>query len=186
MSAPARRKLTLDERAALLQTGEEYRTAYTLMQRTAGAWLLGLLVLLALLTSHATVTAQAQMTYTGFGWQRPPALVQNLSKATTRSAYIARRVAPQDWPSRYSKTVYACMQQPKCSAAYPAAWLWWWSALPDTQQVRTAIEWIAGALAISAPVALLTVVDVVQWRQWERRYLSQQHRAEQRRRRAGR
>ena len=183
-TATRRKRLTLDEQAALLQTGEEYRVAYQHMQVMAGGWLVVALLLLALLVGQASTTARAHMVYTGFGWQRPPVVVSNLSRATVRTAYVARRIAPTGWAGAYARTAYQCMQQPRCSAAYPAAWLWWWSALPDTRTIRTGIEWLAGLLALLTPSALTSIVDVTGWRRWEQRYVAQQHRAEQRRRRS--
>lgn len=183
-TAPRRKRLNLDERAALLQTGEEYRVAVRNAQMVGGIWLAALVVWVLLVISQTTVTMQAHQVYTGWGWPtRPAVTASNLSRATVRTAYVARRVAPQGWAGMYGRTLYRCINQPQCSAAYPTTFRWWWVALPDTRDVRTGIEWLTGLLIIALPVVALLVSDVMGWRRWERRYLAQEHRAAQQKRR---
>jgi len=185
---PKPRRLSADQIANSLQTGEEWLGIHRLAVTTAALWwtLLGVLVVAAYMA--AVQSGQAVSVYTALYRPAPPALVQNVRTMplTTWTPELTRRMLPDGWSmGTFTSRVIACSKQPECGRELRAAW-WWWTVNQSQNHAAQVVTWAAGGLFLLTFPALLLQMDMRGWRTRETRARQRHERQARRSARGGR
>ncbi len=171
-------RLTADQIANTMRTGEEWLGIHRLAITTASIWwaLLGLL----LVAGYASLVqaGQAVSVYTSLMRPMPPKLAETLQKVDV-SAWTpetTRPMLPPGWNVlEFAGKAYKCAQVPRCSKGLKRAFVWWWTNQPKNYAAQVT-TWAAGGLAALTLPALLLQADMRRWRDTETRQIQRNER----------
>jgi len=185
---PKPKRLSADQIANSLQTGEEWLGIHRLAVTTAALWwtLLGVLVVAAWLA--AVQSGQAVSVYTALFRPAPPTLVQNLGTAPpeTWTPELTRRMLPEGWSVlAFTSRALTCSRQVECGRELRAAWGWWLIHQPQNHAAQVA-TWALGGLFLLTLPALMLQADMRRWRTRETRARQRHERQARRSARGGR
>lgn len=170
---PKPQRLTADQIANSMRTGEEWLGIHRLAITTASMWWGLLVVLLVAAYMSAVQTGQALSVYTDLMRPMPPKLVENMKKAPV-SAWTpetTRRMLPPRWNVwEVAGKAYKCAESPKCGPNLYRVALWWWQHQPQNYAAQVT-TWAAGGLAALTLPALLLQADMRRWKDSETRQL---------------
>lgn len=185
---PKPQRLTADQIANTLQTGEEWLGIHRLAVTTAALWWTMLAVLVVAAYMAAVQSGQAVSVYTSLFRPAPPALVANLRTAPpeTWTPELTRRMLPEGWSvPTFTSRVIACSKQAECGRELRAAWGWWLIHQPQNHAAQVT-TWAAGGLFLLTLPALMLQADMRRWRTRETRARQRHERQARRSARGGR
>lgn len=179
---PRPRRLTVDERAVMMLTGDEYRHAHRAAVLLAVVWWLLAAVLVLVLLGGASRTAQSVYAYTDTVRPRNAALYSAMRDrpATTWTASRAADLVPPTWTTEAARWSVTCAKRPGCPAATWRTARHWWHQLPDLAETRRLVVSLFGALLLLTPFALVAQGDMRRWEESEQAFLRREERTRRR------
>jgi len=173
-TAPRRQKvrsLTIDERAATMLTGEEYRHVaqwarrLTLLAVVLCVALLGLAVRAGYVVG-AQLAAQTSLV-------RPLTAEHRHFLTSTRGVGVTvvstAHMRPAGWAARMPAALLRCRRVATCPPYVTSFTRFILRTSPDVRRIRGAVEQIGGAAVLIAPFALFASGEAARWGDWERR-----------------
>lgn len=170
---PRPRKLTVDETAAGLVTGEEYRKAHRAAVLLAVLWWVCTVLLCLLLAVGTLHASRAVYAYTDTIKPRSAQLYRAMRDDPRPEKWTAQRAAkivPAGWAGDTVKYLTKCAEKPGCLDKVRMMGVRQWSTLPDLATTRTATAYLASILVLLSGVALVAQIDIKRWEQWETEY----------------
>lgn len=170
---PRPRKLTVDETAAGLVTGEEYRRAHRAAVILAAFWWVCAVLVVLLLAVGTLHASRAVYAYTDTIRPRSAQLYRAMRddpRPARWTAVTAADLVPVGWAGDTVKYLYQCAQKPGCLERVRSLGVHQWSTLPDLEMTRKSTAYLAGLLVFLSGMALLAQSDVKRWELWEIEY----------------
>lgn len=179
MTTTARKsRLTADQMANTMRTGEEWLGIHRLAVQVASMWWACLVVGMGAAWMTYVQTGQAISVYSDLMRPMPPKLVDNMRKAD-QSAWTpetTRRMLPSGWNVNiYTRAVWDCANRPQCAPKLQKAAIWWTLNQPRNHAAQITMWATGGLLALTMP-ALLLQSDMRRWRDRETRQIQRNER----------
>ncbi|TSA79539.1 hypothetical protein FNU79_17770 [Deinococcus detaillensis] len=172
------RRQTVDERAAMLRTGDEYRHAHRAAKLLAASWWVLASVLVFTVAWGAVQTVRSVYAYTDILTPRSAALYREMRDRPDATLTASRAVdlVPVDWGSQTVDYALQCRKRPICTDQARMAFTYWWNRLPDLVRIRQLVTGFFGGLVFLSVFVFVSQGDIRRWEQDEINFLGRQER----------